>query len=119
MVDTHIYPSGMILGLFEGWKKNFDNLFDDLWYKFFQLDPMSSITLYVIFSNPNLGLIIACEPTHSMINKIPKFSRHLHVVEETIASYPLYYEEFIFQQRMCQLFLSYFEDRFGHWPEQN
>lgn len=75
-------------------------------------------TLNDVFKNPNLALITPCESARLMINKIPKFSKKLHLVEETISLYPLYFENFPFIKRLRKLLLEYLECGIGQWSEQ-
>ena len=99
-----------------------DKLFSEMVYQFLDLDVTTSYqqytrTLMDVYNHPNYALITSCESARWMINKIPTLSKKLHVVEETITMYPIYYQVFPFQKQMRQLILSYYESGIGQWAD--
>ena len=74
-------------------------------------------TLNDVISNSNTTLITPCESARAIINTIPSFSKKLHVVEETIVTFPLVYLPFPYEDKMRHLLALYYESGIGQWKE--
>ena len=63
------------------------------------------------------ALITPCEPAYALINKIPSYSKKLHVVKETITTFPLYLGKFPFLPQLQKLLMLYLESGIGQRAE--
>ena len=123
IICTYPFSCYMIFGLAYGFENNVGKLFKAMSSQYIEKNQdvklffLTFHTLNDVFSQPDIALITPCESARLMINKIRILSKNLHVVEETITSFPLYYENFPFDQQLHQLLLSYFASGIGQWAE--
>ena len=83
-----------------------------------QINFKPNLALWDVYNDPDLAIVTPCESARSMINNIPTFSKNLHIVEETIASFPLYYKRFPFEDQLRRLLFIYTEAGIAQWVDQ-
>lgn len=86
--------------------------------RFMQTEFSPNVTLHDVLSHRQMALITPCASARAMVTKIPKFSKKLHVVEEQIATYPLYYLPFPFESHLRRLLFWYMESGVGEWAQE-
>lgn len=78
---------------------------------------LPNVTVNDIFTNSQTALLTPCASARSMLKNIPKFAKKLHLVEEKISIYPLYYTQLPFEEHLRQLLFSYLESGIGQWVD--